>query len=273
MSQQISNEVKQVLLYMLDTIDQICRENGIHYFLDSGTALGAVRHSGFIPWDDDIDIGMLREDYDRFLQIAPKLLPKELVIQNETSEPTFYLFHSKLRKVNTLYTNSRTERDFKYKGFQIDIFPFDYISDDFEAAKKYFRYVEINRFLSAARMVPVPPLNKLLRPVYYLLKILPARCFSRESVEKLMRKNNAVPQKYVASYAYIMAKKKICVFPADVMAPGGDILFEGRKYMIMKDPDAYLKAMYGDYMKLPPEEARVPAHVHGDVIFDLNAGR
>lgn len=273
MSQQISNEVKQVLLYMLDTIDQICRENGIHYFLDSGTALGAVRHSGFIPWDDDIDIGMLREEYDRFLQIAPKLLPKDLVIQNETSEPTFYLFHSKLRKVNTLYTNSRRERDFKYKGFQIDIFPFDYIGDDLDAAGKYFERLEKIRVISEAKMVVVPPLAKKKRLAYVILKLLPSCFFNRKSVEKLMRKNNDTRKKYVASFAYMMSKRKKCIFPTDVMMPGGDILFEGKQYMIMKDPDAYLKSMYGDYMKLPPEEARVPDHIHGDVIFDLNAGR
>lgn len=271
MTRQISEEVKNVLLEMLDTIDQICRENGIRYFLDSGTALGAVRHGGFIPWDDDIDIGMLREDYDRFLQVAPQLLPENLILQNEKNEPTFYMFYSKLRKLNTLYTDSRRERDFKYKGFQIDIFPFDYIADDLEQANRIFDRVEKHRLLAEWRMVPVPPKSITKSVIYYLMKLLPARAFSRERVESMMRENNGSSKRYVAAYCYMMSKHKICIFPADVMAPGGDILFEGRKYMIMRDPDAYLKAMYGDYMKLPPEEKRVPSHMGANIVFDLKA--
>ena len=104
-----------------------------------------------------------------------------------------------------------------------------------------------------------------------MLKLLPSYCFSRESIEKLMRKNNDTPKLYVASYGYMLAKKKICIFPSDTMEPGGDILFEGKPYMIMKDPDSYLKTMYGDYMKLPPMEARVPAHRHGKISFDVKA--
>ena len=267
MEHSIDGQLKSVLLYLLDTVDRICRENDIPYFLDSGTALGAVRHKGFIPWDDDIDIGMMRADYDRFLEVAPKSLPDDLVIQNEKNEPTYYLFFTKIRKLNTLYSDNRREKDFIYKGIQIDIFPFDYIADDPETAARIFDRAEKKRIIAEKRMVVIPPRNKLKRAAYHLLRLVPAS-FYRNSVEKMFRKHNDGPKKYVASYTYILAKKKRCIFPADAMVPVRETLFEGKNYMIMNDPDRYLKVMFGDYMKLPPEEERVPHHLGKEIVFD-----
>ena len=258
--------LKSILLEMLDVVDKICRENGISYFLDSGTALGAIRHGGFIPWDDDVDIGMLREDYDRFLSIAPKYLPPDLILQNEQNEPTYYLFFSKLRKRNTRYPEYRKEKYFSERGFQIDIFPFDYIGDDLEAAKKRFRRVELLRILAEQRMIAVPPEAKRKIPAYYLLKLLPREA-CRKTTEKAMREKNDTKKRYVASYAYVAAKKKICIFPTEAMTPVRDVEFEGRRYMIMHDPDCYLKLMYGDYMKLPPVEQRKYAHLGQEMVF------
>ena len=267
--EQQDKQLKEVLLYMLDTIDKICRAHNIDYFLDSGTALGAIRHEGFIPWDDDIDIGMMREDYKRFLEIAPHELPSDLVLQNEINEPTYYLFFTKVRKLNTIYSDNNREQNFKYKGIQIDIFPFDYIGNDLEAASTYFDKLEKLRFIAEKRMVVIPPQKALKRFVYYIMRLVPVR-FYRRKLEYMMQKNNDSVKKYVASYTYIMSKKKRCIFPAEAINPVKDVLFEGKTYMIMNDPDSYLKIMYGDYMKLPPEEERIPHHIGKKIIFDTS---
>lgn len=261
-------KLRKILLYMLEIIDKICRENGISYFLDSGTALGAVRHGGFIPWDDDIDIGMMREDYDRFLQIAPQYLPPDLVLQNESNEPAYYFFFSKLRKLNTVLAENRKERDFTNKGIQIDIFPFDYIANDLKTANRRFNYVEKIRIVAEKRLISVPPIPRIKRMIYYMLKLIPAHIY-RNAAEKEMRKNNGEKSKYIASYTYMAARYRKCIFPIEAIVPVKDILFEGRTFMIMNDPDCYLRLMYGDYMRLPPEDQRVPIHLNEHLCFDV----
>ena len=270
MEQNVSSILKETLLYMLNVIDKICRENNISYFLDSGTTLGAIRHGGFIPWDDDIDLGMMRDDYNRFLMIAPQYLPEDLILQNEKNETSYYLFFTKVRKLNTVYSDNRREEKFKYKGIQIDIFPFDYIADDIETANKYFDRVEKRRFIAEKRMVHIPPQKKLKRMAYHIMRLIPASLY-RRSVEKMFIKNNSTPKKYVASYTYILSKKKRCIFPSEAILPVKEVAFEGKKYFIMNNPDCYLRIMFGDYMQLPPEEQRIPHHLGKKIVFDTRS--
>lgn len=114
-----------VQLEMLDEVERICKKYGLKYFADSGTLIGAVRHQGYIPWDDDIDLAMLREDYETFLKVAPGELKEHLVLQTPYREKNYLRAHAQLRNSRTTGC-SREDRKAGYNcGIFIDIFPLD----------------------------------------------------------------------------------------------------------------------------------------------------
>ena len=110
---------------MLDEVERICKANGLKYFADSGTLIGAIRHEGYIPWDDDIDLVMLREDYDKFVQIAPKWLKEDLVLQTVYTEKNYLRGHAQIRNSKTCGCNEEDKKAGYNCGIFIDIFPLD----------------------------------------------------------------------------------------------------------------------------------------------------
>lgn len=261
------NKLHQVQLEMLDEIDRLCSRHGLSYWLDSGTALGAVRHGGFIPWDDDVDIGMMREDYNKFLDIAKEEMSKDYVIQDNVSEPTYHNFHVKIRKLNTIYPQSYNS-NYKYRGIQLDIFPFDFAPNDTIKTKKKFKKLQKYRALCDMAARTVLSHNPIKRLVQLIIKIIPTSAY-RNRFERLCQKYNVSPTPYVTSHTYRMQRQKVRIFRTEDMVPVKRIAFEDREYSIMNNTDAYLKIMYGDYMKLPPEDKR-ECHLVGEIIFDTN---
>lgn len=259
------NKLHQVLLEMLDEVDRLCSKHGLSYWLDSGTALGAVRHGGFIPWDDDVDIGMMREDYDKFIEIARKEMSSDYVIQDNDSEPEYQSFHIKIRKLNTIYPQSYNAK-YKYRGFMLDIFPFDNAPDDSEKTKKKFRKFQKYRALcdmAARRVLSRSPIKRLVQRV---IKIVPNSVY-RKRYECMCQQYNSTTTDYVIPHTYKMQRSRIVIFNKKDLIPVKRIAFEDREYSIMNNADAYLKTVYGDYMKLPPEEKR-GFHLVGDIVFD-----
>ncbi len=122
-------EVQAIELEILLEVDRICREYEIPYFLDSGTLLGAVRHKGFIPWDDDIDIGMLRSDYERFLSIANRELGSEYFLQTYRTDGAPIMF-AKVRKKGTTFVEFRLRNIPMEHGLFIDVFPYDFLPQE-----------------------------------------------------------------------------------------------------------------------------------------------
>ena len=124
---------------LLIEFDRVCRKIGVEYFLCAGSLLGYVRHGGFIPWDDDVDIGMLRADYDRLLAEGPKEFGEDFFLQTRETDPNIPYVYSKLRLNNTEYFTDYTyDRDF-HKGISIDIFPHDYVSNDLKEREEQIR--------------------------------------------------------------------------------------------------------------------------------------
>lgn len=122
-------QVQAIELEILLEVDRICRKHRISYFLDSGTALGAVRHKGFIPWDDDIDIGMLRDDYERFLSVAQEEMGQDYFLQTYRTDGTPIMF-AKVRKTGTTFVEFRLRKFPINHGLFIDIFPYDYLPQE-----------------------------------------------------------------------------------------------------------------------------------------------
>ena len=115
-----------VQLHLLYVFDAICKEYNLTYFLGGGTLLGAMRHGGFIPWDDDLDVGMPRKDYKKFLKIAPKVLPKDVILQCQETHPWSVVAFAKLRDAYSFYCEmDSTIRTSDNLGIFIDIFPYD----------------------------------------------------------------------------------------------------------------------------------------------------
>lgn len=258
------DKLHQVHLELIDEVDRICREHDLTYFLDSGTALGAVRHAGFIPWDDDADIGMPRADYEKFMEIAPKELKPAFFLQNFKTEPGYFNFHAKLRKENTVFPQRWTEA-YKHRGIMIDIFPFDYVPDSYENAVKMVKKSRYIRWITDFRYASRAPKGIKKKVVYYAVKLLPKN-ICRRMFLNYCNKYNDKPTNTMTSFTYRMTRKKEYIFKKSDLLPVKRVRFEDRSYCIMQNPDAYLKTMYGDYMQLPPENERV-SHLEGIIKF------
>lgn len=258
------SKLHELQLEAMDEIHRFCKENTISYFLDSGTALGAVRHGGFIPWDDDIDIGMMRKDYEKFLSLAPLQLSNKYFIQTHETEPNYNNFHAKIRIRNTYYPQEYTV-GYAERGIQIDIFPFDFLPNDL---KKAVRYIHISRFKrKLSDNCSEGKADNLIKKIKLgLIKLFPADYYRTLFNKHCTKYTNT---NHVTCFSYKMTRKMDLVFNTKDIVPVKEVSFEGRKYFIMNDPDAYLKVMYGDYMTLPPENKRI-CHVNGEIIFDLS---
>ena len=266
MDRETLRAVQLIQLEILTEVDRVCRDNDIKYWLAGGTQLGAVRHQGFIPWDDDLDIAMKREDYERFMRIAPKKMDKRFVLQNWDTERGFGLPFTKIRKANTRYIEAGTKNASVMQGIYIDLFPYDNLTDDPAEKVKLRRKLWHLLRLILMKQHYTPWKNDNHFSIKRFLAYIPYRimaCFS--SADSLKRAYSSAAQQYNANrtdYMYNSGE------PEDVNTPmHTDLLsdlvlhdFEDKAFFIPRDYDTYLKTAYGNYMKLPPENERENMH-------------
>ena len=241
---------KKLLLEMLLEIDSFCRVNGIQYFLTGGTLLGAIRHKGFIPWDDDIDIAMIREDYERFAETFNEKYIGHLKWIDLSNTENYYLPFGKIIDTRTsLFENIAYAIEI---GIYIDIFPIDNLGDDEEIAAEK---------INPIKALHVSKERSIIKNIAILLcKLYPCDgnklAKKRDSKYKRIAKGNN--GKYVANLYGAWGTKEITLKSNFDSALETD--FEGHQFMIPVGYDNLLKDVYGDYMKLPPEEKRVSHH-------------
>lgn len=262
MEHELLRKVQMAQLEIAKEIRRVCDENNIQYFLCFGTMLGAVRHQGFIPWDDDMDLGMLRSEYERFLEIAPSKLKPEYFLQTWYSEPGYPLPFAKVRKRNTLYLEGKSGR-LKENGFFVDIFPFDYhpVTDEqrqttIKKQKDLFRTglmkANYTPWMENGKVV----WKKRIGYLYYQCKALftSSERIAQEydSLAKSFPENDIVYWQEAAS-GMRKIKKQWCEELAEYS-------FEGELFKGPKDYDAILTTIYGNYMQLPPEDQRENRH-------------
>lgn len=273
---KISKEMKQIWaveLDLLNELDRVCRANNLPYYLSGGSLLGAVRHQGYIPWDDDVDVMMHREDFDRLCQLADQFDQPYFFQTNET-DPGSMRGHAQLRNSDTTAI-LESERQFRYpfnQGIFIDIFPLDNVPDDPEErasfladikhtkyrAKQYYRYC-LGR--------PNPKLTAARRAVLYLhFFFLKLRFRQRnpyyEKFERDMVKYNETETKNVAM---VTLSTESCCWPRTQISQPIRVPFEMLSLPIAKDYDALLTKQYGDWHVMVKAD-----NMHRGVLFDPN---
>lgn len=254
--------VQSICLDILKEVVRVCEENNITYFLDSGTALGAVRHGGFIPWDDDIDIAMDRENYEKFLEVAPTSLRAGYTLQSPKYDKNCPYPFSKVRKDGTIYMDWNKRNMKMHHGIYIDIFPFDNSPDNEKELAKHFSKCRFWINLYKLRIVPdrsaKPQLtvkwfvgDAVRKLLHIIVKIVPVRLIIRR-LESLFNKYNGVETEFITCYVY----SRPWLFRKSDLFPVRRIRFEDAHFFCMKNPHSYLSTIYGDYMQLPPVEHR-----------------
>ena len=251
-------EVKRLLLEMLERFTQLCENQGLHYFLDYGTLLGAVRHGGFIPWDDDVDVMMPRWDYERLYQLfaeKPELLGDEYRLssyRNAWSSQKSLLTLVDLRTI----TKSPNRKKRFYYPLWVDIFPADYMPET-EEEQRRLRW-KVAKLTKKVQLSVCPGYGKikLLRELSSRMQ-LPLMAGRLEEIDRLCRSN--APSEMLGSYmAYSSTIKMEDCFPAAWFEDTIFIPFEGKLFRAPRDYDKRLRDYYGDYMQPPPENERVP---------------
>lgn len=265
----ILEQLHATLFEILCEFDRICRKHQIQYFLDSGTALGAVRHGGFIPWDDDIDVGMLRSEYNRFLDIVESELGDNFFLLSTESDPAYTKYHVKIVKKHTLFPEQGTEK-LKHRGIYIDIFPFDKVPENEKIRNNYFRKVMRMRDIISLKRSGNTKGKFKLKILNHFLKLIPLS-FLEGYLEKVTQIYNHTTSKYVTCLFYkMLVGRKDIFFPISAINPSIEIEFSGRSFMIMNGYDEYLKVMYKDYMQLPPKDKQT-FHFDGEIIFNTES--
>lgn len=268
--QQSKRDVKAVQNKILDVmkfVDKLCRENGITYFIMGGTALGAVRHGGFIPWDDDLDIFMTPSEYEKFKDVFNKLPANDQFVIQEWRTTPNYLEYAKVRMNGTTFI----ERCFKdrkdmHHGIYVDIMILHKVPENKLIQRLVYlesKFVTLYG-ISQRNWNPKTFIQKIvLKSLKFLPCRLMARCFYRR-----IYKYDDMQKNFKFCYWITPAKFKAGLFASDFFENPIDIPFEDTVLLGSKKIKEYLEYRYGDYMKLPSEAAQKAA-VHA-MIFDVN---
>lgn len=263
----IQKKSNEILLY----IQKICAENNIKFYLAFGTALGAVRHNGFIPWDDDIDIYMRRNDFMLFQSAISK--------DNSKYKLEYFTldkdFNSLLPKVidTTTFLKQKGPRNEKMIGIYVDIFVLDNIPNDFSERKKFIK--KFNYYNKLWSFVYYKRNYKFYNPLFYVYffakKVVNVSKIVAKS-DKLAQKYNNINTGYVSNVMYCENRAKE-IFPVSWFLNDKMVQFQNAYYNVPFEVNEYLTLIFGDYMKLPPIEERISHHnfdlyVNGDSTND-----
>lgn len=254
-------ELKEIEFDILKIFDAFCKENNIRYFLAFGTLLGAVRYKKFIPWDDDVDVLVPREDYDRLLTLFQDSDKYHLYAFERNQNfryPFAKLCDMTTKLVETFYPDNVVEL-----GVNIDIFPLDHFDDDLEKAKKEIRRISRSNACLSYMKVNKPHTDNPIR--YAAWSAVIAYCKMRGSVhyiQKVIKECNKPEQmesRYVGAKVWPIWGDRI-ITPAEAFAEAIEIEFEGEMFPAPIGYDTYLTCLYGDYMPEPPVEKRKTHH-------------
>ena len=243
-------DVKRIQLEILDSIHNFCKQRSLRYSLAYGTLIGAIRHKGYIPWDDDIDIMMPRPDYERFIS-EYQGIHNHIVVQTHKNDGSYFPCFAKV------YDNRTEQITFPTKsGVCVDGFP-DTEEETIKFLHKKFHIV-FHDILYTCKNNSYRPGNKWIIALKYAVKrvMYPSR---KCAIKKLDKINSTYPfdrSNYAGVHSNTVWERSR--FPKKMFESYTTTIFEGRELNIISDYDTFLRAYFGDYMQLPPEEERVP---------------
>lgn len=267
LNDEILRQLQLIQLEMLEEVDRICKKCNIKYNIIAGTLLGAIRHGGYIPWDDDADVALFRPEYEKFRIACKTELDKtKFVFQDHRNTKGYRWGYGKLRRKGTLFLREHQEHMPYMQGIFIDIFPLDGVPD--------------NYILRSIKNFECFCVRKIL---WSKVGKIAEKNFWRRKAYKLLDK---IPKRYVFRYYHIMIHRgnekktrmvRILMFPTPNNEYGYyrnwyefsvDTVFEGKVFQGIKDYDSYLSFKFGDYMELPPVEKR-KAHPVSAIKLDI----
>ena len=227
------------MLRILEFVDRVCRKHGIRYWLSSGTLLGAVRHGGFIPWDDDLDIEMLYRDYKRLMEVLPFELPSNLVLQTMHTDSNYVAPYAKLRETDSYISEvNNIGRNYKYNGVYIDIFYIEPVNYRMAwIASKFHGYIYRLSYLKNDRL----GIKKgVMRCLLFFLTYILYPC-----IRMIVKLSHTKEYRLGLGSGFL----------------GVRLFFEGKIFPAPANTDGYLSYLYGDYMVLP-DLSKITYHVN-----------
>ena len=264
------DELREIEADLLYSFDDICRNQGFRYSLGGGSLLGAIRHHGFIPWDDDVDVMMPRKDYQSFLKYCKESSVPFRVIDNGSDVDYLNLF-AKIEAINTFTDNHSNNKRY---GINIDVFPLDGLGDSYKEAKKNFNKTSFQRELlnackwkSFSRSKTHSLYLEPIRLFFFLISRFtnPQKLINR--IEKQMQKDDFDDSTWAGCICGSYRVKEIV--PRIELSEYDDVQFENHMLRALRNYKRYLTQHYGDYMKLPPKEKQITHHTFDAYLLEI----
>ena len=269
------NPLQQKQLDILKAFIKVCDKHNLEYFLVYGTALGAIRHKGFIPWDDDIDVGMPRKDYEKYIELQSEYEGTPYFIQTFKTDPCYIYNYAKLRDSSTTFLENAFKNHRINQGVFIDIFPVDGMSREMGDREKIgkknkfiWRQVYLSYLPALRRKIHKRTFLKdiLLNIVAGLFYIFDIAHYRNKRVERFAKKIPLEEAK-MAGIRFGFTWKINCM-DADIFRETVKVPFEDIEVKVVKQYDKYLTLLYKDYMKFPPKEQQVGHHYNSGVSLE-----
>ena len=256
-------KLHQIDLEIVKNVIKICEKYNLKYFMLGGTMLGAIRHGGFIPWDDDIDLGMPRKDYETFLEIAEKELPDYLQVVNYKNTPSYQYYITRIQDKNVKVIEERIGNDSKFTYASIDIFPIDGTPNNKLLRRLYFfRVLSHRALMSLYYKDSIDRKRKrgtIEKAFLWIMEKIPFEKIidpykEKEKIDKLLSSQNVDTSKYIGNIMGAYRTREIV--PKEWYGKGTKYKFEDIELNGFDKYHEYLKYTYSDYMELPPVESR-----------------
>lgn len=260
MDEKTLKKIHEIDITILKEIHKLCEKHGIRYFLLGGSMLGAVRHKGFIPWDDDIDIGMPRHDYDRFIEICNIELPSNIQICTYDNNKRHVHNFAKVENTNTILIDENFEH-IGERGVFIDVFPLDGAPTNRLLRKIHLLYINFLQNIIILMNISTKKKRNIFKKL--IIKVIQNLNFDAKKInyrlDKILKKYDYDNSTVISNYTGKWREKEM--MEKCIMGNPKLIDFENEKYYGVEYPHEYLKNLYGQtYMSLPPEEERVSHH-------------